>query len=184
MSGYGLRIVLIAGLAIFMSLSPGLANAEDDKGDGFFIAGGVYWALVDDSLESVDLDDNSAAWTFNLGYRFNKWIAIDGGYWGLGEFSFDDDDGGGKVDVGAWTLGGMASVPVWIIDLYARAGVAFWDREAKYDGGKDDESSTDWYGGLGLAFNVGDHIDLYGEWDRFFLETDYDVLGLGVRWTF
>ncbi len=177
MSKYGSRIVLVPALAVFMLLSPGLASAD---GDGFFIGGGVYWGMVDEGSGELSLDDSSAAWNIDLGYRFNKWIAIDGGYWGLGKY----ESNGAEADLGAWTLGGIASVPVWLIDIYARGGAAFWSADYKVLDVKDDDSSTDWYGGLGLAFNLGDHIDLYGEWDRFFLDADVDVFGLGMRFTF
>ena len=74
----------------------------------------------------------------------------------------------------------MASVPLWIMDFYAKGGAAMWE----YDGRNVDADGTDAYYGVGAAFNIGGSLDLYAEWVRFDLETNLDTFGLGVRWTF
>ena len=87
---------------------------------------------------------------------------------------------GAKSDASAWTLGLLPAIPVWIIDIYARLGAAWWENEFS----RDKEDGTDPYYGLGLAFNLGGSLDLYLEWNRFDLNTDLDLFGLGIRWTF
>ncbi len=173
------------------------SSHNDDRTDnhGFFVGAGGYWSLVDGSVDfddfdlgdinDIDFDDNSFAYNLDVGYRINSWLAVDGGYWSLGEYSSERLPNGEKLkaDASAWTLGGMASVPLWILDVYARGGVAWWET------GKDgDDDGTDWYFGLGAAFNLGGSLDLYGEWVRFSLgsdvNTDVDLFGLGIRWTF
>ena len=74
----------------------------------------------------------------------------------------------------------MVSVPLWIMDFYGKAGVAFWD----YDGRNFDADGEDLYFGLGAAFNIGSSLDIYGEWVRFDQDAEIDALGVGVRWTF
>ena len=169
-------------------MTSGLAQAD---GDGWMIGGGAYYSDIDDRL-NVDRDDfererlsfNSSSGSFNLGggYRFNKWLAIDGGYWDFGNFESDRDDDGNreKFDATAWTLGGMVSVPLWIMDFYAKAGAAFWE----YDGRNVDTDGTDPYFGLGAAFNIGGSLDIYGEWVRFDQDAKMDSFGVGVRYTF
>jgi hypothetical protein len=173
------------------------SNHNDDRTDnhGFFVGAGGYWGLVNDSVDfedfdlseinDIDIDDSSFAYNLNAGYRINSWLAVDGGYWNLGEYTSDRLPNGDKLkaDASAWTLGGMVSIPLWILDIYARGGVAWWET------GKDgDDDGTDWYLGLGAAFNLGGSLDLYGEWVRFDLGGDVgtpiDLLGLGIRWTF
>jgi OmpA-OmpF porin, OOP family len=169
---------------------------EHHSNRGFMIGAGIYYGLVDDKVDTdsdfdfsdITIDDSSAAYNFMAGYRFNHWLAVDAGYWNLGEYSSDRFPvTGDKVttEVSAWTLGGMVSVPLWIIDVYGRAGVAWWETDTKNGSGDD---STDYYYGLGAALNLGGSIDLYAEWVRFDLgsdvNTNIDRLGIGVRWTF
>jgi OOP family OmpA-OmpF porin len=166
--------------------------AAESENAAWFIGGGVYYSGLDDTFDDIDdigdvfdidLDDNSTAFNLGGGYRFNKWLAVDAGYWDLGNYSsdFDEDFGREKVDATAWTVGGMVSVPLWIMDFYARGGAAFWDFDAR---GAADADGTDPYYGLGAAFNIGSSFDIYAEWIRFDLDAEVDTFGLGVRWTF
>jgi OOP family OmpA-OmpF porin len=186
------KLGLAAGL-LSMSIATAV-HAESDGNRGLMIGAGLYYGLVDDKIDSdfdfsdVKIDDSSAAYNFMAGYRLNNWLAVDGGYWNLGDYTSDRLPVTGdkvKTEVSAWTLGGIASVPLWILDVYGRAGVAWWETNTK--NGEDDDA-TDWYYGLGAALNLGGSIDLYAEWVRFDLgsdvNTDIDLLGIGVRWTF
>lgn len=168
-----------AGLA---TLLPTMAYAD---GKGLMLEGGAYWGLVNEKVDdSVKIDDSSFAYNLGVGWRFNKWISVDGGYWDLGEYKTKSDIpllDGAKADSDAWTLGVMGSIPIWIIDIYGRLGAAWWEADAS---GIDKEDGSDPYYGLGLAFNLGGSLDLYGEWTRFDLNTDLDLFGLGIRWTF
>ena len=173
----------LAAAALALSV-PTAAIAE---GDGLMLGGGLYWGLVNDKASDdffdVKVDDNSGAYNLDIGWRFNKWIAVDAGYWGLGEYKSDKNSDGDnfKASSSAWTVGGIASIPVWIIDIYGRLGAAWWETSAKHAFSDD---GTDAYYGLGLAFNVGSSLDIYGEWTRFDVGADLDLFGLGVRWTF
>jgi hypothetical protein len=164
----------------------GTANADT----GFTVGGGLYYGFVNEDVDGgfdvgdIKIDDSSAAYNLNAGYRINNWLAVDAGYWDLGSYASDRDLEGERLksDASAWSLGGMFSVPVWIIDLYARAGYAWWDEDNK---NVDDNDGADLYYGLGVAFNLGRSFDIYGEWVRFDLDgKDLDQLGVGVRFTF
>ena len=180
------------GLALAMGcaalMAPMAANAD---GTGWMIGGGVYYSKVDENVEidweniefsDITFDSSSEAFHATGGYRFNKWLSLDAGYWDLGSFKSDKDGLGNKeqFDVETWTVGGMVSVPLWIMDFYAKGGAAMWE----YDGKNIDTDGTDPYYGVGAAFNIGGSLDIYAEWVRFDLETDLDTFGLGVRFTF
>ena len=175
-------------LSAATALSAGFAHADSV---GFFIAGGANYAQFDSDLDDeIDWDDDIEAFFddkavgYNLGegYRFNKWLSLDAGYWDLGEFNSDRFEDGDKVkiDYTTWTVGGMVSVPLWILDIYARGGAAFWDADSRLL----DDDGTDPYYGLGAALNIGGSLDLYLELLRFDLDTDIDTVGFGVRFTF
>lgn len=171
--------------AVMLPLS---ASAD---GVGFMLGGGAYYTQVDDDVEIdfEDLEDLKAAfddksWGFhgNVGWRFNKWIAVDAGYWDLGEFKSERFEGSdrAKVEIDTFTVGGMVSVPLWILDVYGRAGAAFWNADSR----NFDDDGTDAYYGIGAALNVGSSLDFYLEILRFDLETAVDAVGLGARFTF
>ncbi len=181
----------LASLAIAATLL-GALPATTLADEGLMIGAGAYYTLVDDELRGdrdfnddvkALIDDSSYGLNASVGWRFNNWIAIEGGYFYLGEVESDKLESGGRVDIetDAWHAGAMLSVPLWIFDVYARGGVAMWDAEAKF-GLADD--GTDPYYGLGGALNLGGSIDLYAEWVRFDLNTDIDTFGLGLRFTF
>jgi hypothetical protein len=185
-------LVRKTGLALAISgaalMAPVAANAD---GEGWMIGGGIYYSKVDDKVEidwedidlgNLNFDNSSEAYHISGGYRFNKWLSLDAGYWDLGSFRSDKDGSGHKqaFDAETWTVGGMVSVPLWIMDFYARGGAAMWE----YDGKNVDIDGTDPYYGVGAAFNIGGSLDIYAEWVRFDLDTDLDTFGLGVRFTF
>ncbi len=184
------KLSLAALLGLPVALLPTLANAD---AEGFFLEGGAYYTEFDDDIDSDDIDwdeddlraffdDSSAGFNLGAGYRFNKWLAIDAGYWDLGDFKSDRTENGNKIDfeTTAWTVGGMVSVPLWILDVYARGGVAMWD----VDTDELSEDGTDPYYGVGVALNIFGSLDLYAEVVRFDFDRELDTAGLGLRFTF
>ena len=158
---------------------------------GFFVAGGINYAEIDSSIEDdIDLgddleaffDDRAAGYNLGAGYRFNKWLAIDAAYWDIGEFKSDELENGQKIayDTTMWTVGGIVSVPLWILDVYGRMGAAMWDVDSRYI----ENDGTDPYYGVGAALNLFGSLDLYAEYVRFDGDEAIDSVGLGLRFTF
>jgi len=181
---------MASGLAalIFVLALPAQADSS-----GFFLAGGVNFNAIDDTFDKDDFtppedlesayDDSSEGFNLGGGWRFNKWLAVDAAYWDFGEFRSDRDPITGEkddLDVTVITLGGIASVPLWIFDIYARGGAAFWDVE----GDRFEDDGTDLYYGVGAALNIFGSLDIYLEALRFDMETDLDSIGVGLRFTF
>ena len=175
-------------LALAMGLAPRPALADST---GLFIAGGANYAELDssieDDLEDIEdlealFDDRAVGYNLGAGYRFNKWLAIDAAYWDLGEFKSDKLTNGQKIgfDTTIWTVGGIVSVPLWILDIYGRAGVAMWDVDSRFIS----EDGTDPYYGAGVALNIFGSTDLYLEYVRFDAEEAIDSANLGIRFTF
>lgn len=163
------------------ALALSIPTAAIADGTGLMLGAGAYWGSVSEKVgdfDDIKIDDNSGAYNLDIGWRFNKWIAVDAGYWGLGEYKADNYDL--KVDSSAWTVGAIGSIPIWIIDIYGRLGAAWYENDSSVT--TDDGNSP--YYGLGAAFNLGASLDIYAEWTRFDIDTDLDLFGLGVRWTF
>jgi hypothetical protein len=187
MPAYAQRTAPALLVSLALAMLPLAASAD---GVGLMLEGGAYYAQVDDDIEIEDLedlkakfDDNSYGYNLGIGWRFNKWLAVDGGYWDLGDFNSDRFVAGGKakVEFDTFTVGGIVSVPLWILDVYARGGAAFWNADSSDFG---DDDGTDPYYGIGASLNIGGSLDLYLEVLRFDLETSVDTVGLGARFTF
>ncbi len=164
---------------------PGTAAADD----GLFLSGAALYAYIDEDVDVDDedqleafFDDSSVGYNLGAGWRFNNWLSVDVGYWDFGQFKSDALETGDKleIDTTAFTAGAMFSVPLFIFDIYARGGAAFWDMDAKRVG----DDGTDPYYGVGGALNIFGSLDIYLEWVRFDLDTSLDTANLGVRFTF
>ena len=177
-------------LAAFIFL---LALPTQADNTGFFLAGGLNFNAVDDTFDKDNfnppediesaIDDSSEGFNIGGGWRFNKWLALDIAYWDFGEFRSDRDSITGEkdtLDATVFSLGGIASVPLWIFDIYARGGAALWDLE----GDRFEDDGTDLYYGAGAAVNIFGSLDIYLEALRFDMETDLDSIGVGLRFTF
>ena len=182
------KILIAMCVSAASTLGTGLAHAD---ATGFFVAGGANYAELDASIEDdLDLedriealfDDTAVGYNLGAGYRFNKWLAVDAAYWDIGEFKSDKLTNGQKIgfDTSIWTVGGIVSVPLWILDVYGRAGAAMWDVDSRFI----EEDGTDLYYGAGAALNVFGSIDLYAEYVRFDADEAIDTINLGMRFTF
>ena len=181
-----------SGVAILLlAICSGFTGTALADGKGWMIGAGAYYSDMNDwddfdpdeiDIEDINFGGSSFSYNVQVGYRFNKWLSLDATYIDLGDYETDREFNGNRqaFDVDAFTFGGMVSVPLWILDLYAKGGVADW----KFDGALVDEDGTDPYYGLGLAFNLGGSLDLYGEWVQYDFETQINNFGLGIRWTF
>jgi hypothetical protein len=185
-----LHRVIPAILLSFSTLVLPLSASAD--GVGLMLEGGGYYTQVDEDIDydfgdledlKAAFDDKSYGYNLGIGWRFNKWLAVDAGYWDLGDFKSDDPLVAGKkakIDVNTFSVGGMVSVPLWILDVYARGGAAFWEADSR----NFDDDGTDPYYGIGAALNIGGSLDFYLEILRFDLETAVDTVGVGARFTF
>lgn len=167
------------------------ANAED----GLYFEAGGYYTELDTDFNPSDIDwgddfdeikayfdDSSSGFNLGTGWRFNNWLAVDVGYWDLGNFNSKRLPDGDTIsyDLTAYSLGTMVSVPLLIVDVYGRAGIALWNSDSRHI----DDDGTDTYYGVGAALNFLGSLDLYAEYMRFNLKTTVDTFGIGIRLTF
>jgi hypothetical protein len=169
--------------ALFMSSSLFAFNATADM----YIGGGVYASNVDQSIRGNSLDDDDTVPALFVGWKPVSFLAVEAGYYDLGEYSVTVSDGNAKItgDADAFTVGVVGILPIWIVDVYAKAGFAYVDYElSALQQFTDDGSSTDAYGGVGVNINLGGAVDIYAEYLVFDSEIEVDMLGLGVRLQF
>lgn len=184
------RLIAIQAAILLSALVATTATANED---GWFIGGSFQYVQIDGRIDSdlgeggccgLKVDDNGTGFSLGGGYRFNPYIAVDAAYWDLGDVITEGIPGGGRGRIGfdfsAWTIGGIASLPISIFELYGRAGLANWEA----DGRQIDGDDTDGYFGVGWGLNIGESVNLYVEYLYIDAEAPVDTIGAGLRYKF
>lgn len=186
-------------LAVTLALSGFAGSSLAAKESGAYIGGGIGSTAYNDDgkLDYYDLDDTSVGWTLFAGYRFFRFLAIEGGYTDLGEFSAERL--GTKTDESfqAMYLAAVGILPLgqsW--QLHAKLGGGSLKLDQKFSNqSSSDSSGGAWMAGIGgqwapvslngVAFNLNLESYFY-EVEQ--LDEDYKqgtaMLSLGVQYTF
>jgi OOP family OmpA-OmpF porin len=196
------------------------AHAQEER-KGFYI-GGSLGALNADDLDSgainralagqglavrtTSVDTSDVGWKLFAGYRFNAYLAVEGGYTYLGEYAFAgqviEDPGTASANLQAddWNAFAVGILPLGErFDVFAKLGIGYWTADLATSGTfsgaaprSTDSSGTDPIAGLGARFNITGRWGIRAEWERFFNigsattsgETDIDFWSLGVQYRF
>lgn len=152
-----------------------LAFSQPALSQETYFDGGIGTAEIDES----GFDGDDTYFRLGVGYRISDAVAIEGGWWDLGEA----EDGGVSAEAdglfgavkGTLDTGGP-------VDIFGRIGLYLWDSEVCVDGfGCDDDDGSDLFFGGGIAFEAGPG-DLNLEIHVFELD-DTDVDTFGVSYT-
>jgi OOP family OmpA-OmpF porin len=170
------------GLLSFAAMAPQAAAADN----GFYLGAGLTETNFDVEVDGLsdDFDDNG--FKVIAGFRPLNWFAVEANYLDLGGI----DEGGLEVDSSAITLSGLVLAEIGIVDLYARLGMANWDTDFEIPGGEVSDDGWEPTYGVGVGVHFGS-IGARLEWERFSaealddqIETDTDIITLGVTYTF
>ncbi|MFO7277123.1 MAG: outer membrane beta-barrel protein [Pseudomonadota bacterium] len=184
------RLALVTALALL----GGAAHAADN---GIYLGAGVSQAKIDgvgedfgvDDLNDFELDDT--AWKLIAGIRPLDFIAVEVNYMDLGS-ERAALSAAGNVDVEAKALAGYVvgflPLPLPLLDVYAKAGLAYWETEGSFSGPLSlnfDDDGTEFAYGFGAQLRFGS-LAARLEYEKFDIDnTDgLELLTLGVTWTF
>jgi OOP family OmpA-OmpF porin len=162
---------------------------------------------------SSSIDDSDTGWKLFGGYELTRNWAVEGAYVDLGEVTsstlvsspplptaveqqqFVDDaapvhpysvDGFSLVGKGTWPVNDRFSV-------FAKLGIFIWEADilvrcvgcATQVSSPDDESGTDWTGGVGAGYDFSDDLGIRFEYERFATDRDdVDFLSASVLYRF
>jgi OOP family OmpA-OmpF porin len=177
-------IIIVALVAV---LTPAIALAES----GFIVGASVGSAELSDDFGGFDVDANSTAYRFTVGWKFNDYLAIEGGYHNFGRFDQSFDIEGTSVDVSlkadGFTLGVVGQLPLgdrW--SLLARSGAFFWDGDADINNASAaTPEDTNFYFGVGAQFAIGEKLFLTADGSRYDLDgSASNVFSVGLNYTF
>jgi OOP family OmpA-OmpF porin len=137
----------------------------------------------------VSCDEEDSAWKILGGYQFNKNLAVELGYANLGEASASGAGVTANVEVTAWDLVAVGSLPLMDrLSGYGKLGLFKADAELTSNVGvSDDDSETGITFGLGLRYDFTRNLGVRAEWQRYQEvgdDLDVDVMSVGVIWKF
>ncbi|MDY6982725.1 MAG: OmpA family protein [Pseudomonadota bacterium] len=154
------------------------------------------------TTNSLNLDDEDTGWKVLGGYSFNKWLALEGSYVDLGEFSALANLTPASQQFGEASMSGMGLDLVGTLPLtarfaaFARAGLANMKVEQEFNPTRGtyftNSSDRDYHEkyGLGLEYRLTDNFALRTEYERYTIDdnriTDnhVDMMSIGVVFRF
>ena len=166
-----LRSILGAALI----LASGIAVAQDDNTDGFYLGGGFgdFQAQIDelddidDAIEDFDTDESASKYFF--GYRFNRFFGVQADLYDLGDSETTLLGQTISAETDAFGASVVGTLPIAFIELFARVGIISYDLEVTTRNFSDRIDSSDedivYSAGIGFTFV-----------ERFNLQLEYEVL--------
>jgi hypothetical protein len=164
-----LMVLTLALLAAGVGGTPALAA---------FNVGASYTDTEVDDPSGFEADDSN--YKVFAGWRFfeRQWLGVEVQYMDFGDFSA----GGTNAEVSGYGAFVLASIGVWRMDFFGKAGFASWDAELS---NLPDEDGSDPAYGIGIAFRVFEKFYVRAEYERFELDdADADVASLGADFRF
>jgi len=184
------RIGTAIGLLLAFIAAPAFAQLENPE--GFYLGGGVgdFSTDVDgigevDEVVGFDTDDNATR-LFG-GWRFNNFVSVQLDYTDFG----DSRTATQELDATANTTGFspvvIGTLPLGPVELFAKAGVIFYDLEVDTPNDKlIDTSGEDVVLGAGIGGTVLERLNLRAEYERIDIDEldDADAVWLTASWRF
>lgn len=166
--------------------SPALA----DENSGLYVGVGLGdFSNEIDSLDDVDIDfdaDDDASRIF-AGWRFNRFFALQLDYSDLGETNQAINLLNVSADTTALAPSLVGTLPLGPVELFAKAGIAFYDLEISLDNDVVfDESGNDVVYGAGVGFTLLDRLSLRLEYEVYDISefADSEAVWLTAHWRF
>ncbi|MCS6206193.1 porin family protein [Shewanella baltica] len=187
-----LTLAAIISLASVSVYSHAENMKNNDVAENGIYVGANYGYLKVDGKD--DFDDNSDVIQGLVGYRFNQYLAIEGGYVNFGDYG----NSLSNAETDGYTAALKVSYPIVDrVELYAKGGQLWYSTDYDvlgFSGNKDDEGV---FAGAGVAFKVTDRFLINAEYTWYDAgitvenvgngadtDTDFKQASLGVEYRF
>lgn len=187
-----LTLAAIISLASVSVYSHAENMKNNDAAENGIYVGANYGYLKVDGKD--DFDDNSDVIQGLVGYRFNQYLAIEGGYVNFGDYG----NSLSNAETDGYTAALKVSYPIVDrVELYAKGGQLWYSTDYDvlgFSGNKDDEGV---FAGAGVAFKVTDRFLINAEYTWYDAgitvenvsngadtDTDFKQASLGVEYRF
>ncbi|MCU7975052.1 porin family protein [Shewanella sp. SW36] len=171
-----LTLAAIISLASFSAYSHADNMSNSDAAENGIYVGANYGYLKVDGDD--DFDDNSDVMQGLVGYKFNKYLALEGSYINFGDYG----NGLANAETDGYTAALKVMFPIVDrVELYAKAGQLWYSTDYKvvgFSGNKDDEGV---FAGAGVAFKVTDRFLINAEYTWYDAEINADNVANGAN---
>ncbi len=168
----------------------GMRAAHADENSGLYLGVGLGdFSNEIESVDDVDIDfdsDDDASRIF-AGWRFNRFFAVQLDYLDLGESNEAINLLNVQADTTAITPSFVATLPLGPIELFAKAGIAFYDLEISFDDqAVFDDSGEDTVYGAGIGLTLIDRLSLRLEYEKYDISefADSEAVWVTAHWRF
>ena len=183
---------LIAGAAL--GLAAGGAALAQDNFEGAYVGAGFgdFSAEIDD-IDDVndavaDFDTDESAAKFFAGWRFNRFLAVQGDVYDLGNASTTFKGQPLASQTEAYGASVVGTLPITFIELFARVGFISYDVEVTTPtvSNRIDEGGEDMVYSVGIGFTLVERVNLQLEYEVFEISEfdDADAWWLNASWRF
>lgn len=182
-------------LFVALILASALAQAQDS---GFYLGGALGQSKFKDWCTGASAtaffnscDDKDTAWKLLGGYRFNRYVAVEGSYIDWGEVTANVTVSGTRAEVAAkqhsYGLAAVGTLPLGErFELFGKAGFLMTEQETRRitpSPSTVNREESELHYGLGAKYLFTKNWVLRGEWEK----TDklkVEMLSLGVEYRF
>lgn len=165
------KLSVLIALPLIVSLS-GTAMASDKS--GAYVGMGLGYGQVEGDFKGMDLSfkDQSPRLNLQAGYRFNDFIAIEGGYYNMGDHKYKTSDSVGDIELGlksqAFAIAAVGFIPLNDdFEIYGKLGAAsinhHMSSKTSWGEGSNDENDKSAFLAAGINYSLNDNLALYGE---------------------
>ncbi len=171
-----LTLAAIISLASFSAYSHADNMSNSDAAENGIYVGANYGYLKVDGDE--DFDDNSDVMQGLVGYKFNKYLALEGSYINFGDYG----NGLANAETDGYTAALKVMLPIADrVELYAKGGQLWYSTDYDVVGFSGNDDGEGVFAGAGVAFKVTDRFLINAEYTWYDADINVDSVANGGK---
>ena len=171
-----LTLAAIISLASFSAYSHADNMSNSDAAENGIYVGANYGYLKVDGDD--DFDDNSDVMQGLVGYKFNKYLALEGSYINFGDYG----NGLANAETDGYTAALKVMLPIADrVELYAKGGQLWYSTDYEVVGFSGNDDGEGVFAGAGVAFKVTDRFLINAEYTWYDADINVDNVANGGK---
>ncbi|MGI2067030.1 porin family protein [Shewanella sp. MF08487] len=171
-----LTLAAVISLASFSVYSHADNMSNSDAAENGIYVGANYGYLKVDGDD--DFDDNSDVMQGLVGYKFNKYLALEGSYINFGDYG----NGLANAETDGYTAALKVMLPIVDrVELYAKGGQLWYSTDYDVVGFSGNDDGEGVFVGAGVAFKVTDRFLINAEYTWYDADINVDNVANGGK---
>ncbi|MCU7961950.1 porin family protein [Shewanella sp. SM20] len=171
-----LTLAAIISLASFSAYSHADNMSNSDAAENGIYVGANYGYLKVDGDD--DFDDNSDVMQGLVGYKFNKYLALEGSYINFGDYG----NGLANAETDGYTAALKVMLPIADrVELYAKGGQLWYSTDYDVVGFSGNDDGEGVFAGAGVAFKVTERFLINAEYTWYDADINVDSVANGGK---